>query len=241
MDLKGKTALVTGASSGIGRAVSIAIGSQGASVGLLARSEDELEETKKQVEDAGGSAAVIPTDVTEPEQVREGVEQTAATLGGIHIVANIAGLGIFKNLEDMSVDEWDKHIDVMLRGAFLVTKYSLPHIYEQERGHVLAVTSMWAKRFCAKCTGYTGAKFGVRGLMQSLREEARPHNVKVTNIMPGTVDTPFFDKANWDANLKCALYPKDVADTIVFALQLPDRAVIEELSLQAIQPDSCTV
>ncbi|MEF8788118.1 MAG: NAD(P)-dependent oxidoreductase, partial [Planctomycetota bacterium] len=69
----------------------------------------------------------------------------------------------------------------------------------------------------------------------------RPHNVKVTNIMPGTVETPFFDKANWDANLACALQPQDVASTIVFALQLPDRAVVEELSLQAIQPDACTV
>lgn len=241
MDLKGKTALVTGASSGIGRQVSIAIGREGANVALLARSEDKLKETKKQVEDAGGCAVVVPADVTEPEQVQKAVEKTAATFDGLHIVANIAGLGIFKNLEDMSVEEWDKHIDVMLRGAFLVIKYSLPHIYQQERGHVVAVTSMWAKRFCAKCSGYTGAKFGVRGLMQSLREEARPHNVKVTNIMPGTVDTPFFDKADWDANLKCALQPQDVADTIVFALQLPDRAVVEELSLQAIQPDACTV
>ena len=241
MDLNGKTALVTGASSGIGRQVSIAIGAEGANVALLARSEDKLEETRKQVEDAGGCAVAVPADVTEPEQVQDAVGKTVSTFDELHIVANIAGLGIFKNLEDMSVEEWDKHIDVMLRGAFLVTKYSLPHIYGQEKGHVIAVTSMWAKRFCAKCTGYTGAKFGVRGLMQSLREEARPHNVKVTNIMPGTVETPFFDKADWDANLACALQPTDVADTIVFALQLPDRAVVEELSLQAVQPDACTV
>ena len=240
MNLEGKTALVTGASSGIGKAVSMAMAAEGVSVGLLARSEDKLEKTRQEIEQKGGRALPVSADVSDPEQVQKAVENTVDEFGSLHIVASIAGLGIFKNVEEMSVDEWDTHINVMLRGSFLVAKYSLPHLYEQEQGHVLAVTSLWAKRFCAKCSGYTGAKFGVRGMLQSVREEARSHNVKVTNIMPGTVDTPFFEKTDWETDLTRALWPEDVAQTAVFALQLPDRAVVEEIQLQAIQPDGCT-
>ena len=240
MNLEGKTALVTGASSGIGKAVSMAMAAEGVSVGLLARSEDKLEKTRQEIEQKGGRALPVSADVSDPEQVQKAVENTVDEFGSLHIVASIAGLGIFKNVEEMSVEEWDTHINVMLRGSFLVAKYSLPHLYEQEQGHVLAVTSLWAKRFCAKCSGYTGAKFGVRGMLQSVREEARSHNVKVTNIMPGTVDTPFFEKTDWETDLTRALWPEDVAQTAVFALQLPDRAVVEEIQLQAIQPDGCT-
>lgn len=240
MNLEGKTALVTGASSGIGKAVSMAMAAEGVSVGLLARSEDKLEKTRQEIEQKGGRALPVSADVSDPERVKNAVEKTVDEFGSLHIVASIAGLGIFKNVEEMSVDEWDTHINVMLRGSFLVAKYSLPHIYQQKSGHVLAVTSLWAKRFCAKCSGYTGAKFGVRGLLQSVREEARSHNVKVTNIMPGTVDTPFFEKTDWETDLTRALWPEDVAQTAVFALKLPDRAVVEEIQLQAIQPDGCT-
>ena len=240
MNLEGKTALVTGASSGIGKAVSMAMAAEGVNVGLLARSEDKLEKTRQEIEQKGGRALPVSADVSDPEQVQKAVENTVDEFGSLHIVASIAGLGIFKNVEEMSVEEWDTHINVMLRGSFLVAKYSLPHLYEQEQGHVLAVTSLWAKRFCAKCSGYTGAKFGVRGMLQSVREEARSHNVKVTNIMPGTVDTPFFEKTDWETDLTRALWPEDVAQTAVFALQLPDRAVVEEIQLQAIQPDGCT-
>jgi NADP-dependent 3-hydroxy acid dehydrogenase YdfG len=241
MELRGASAIVTGASSGIGREVCAALGEKGAHVALLARRPDKLEETKKQVEDAGGRALVCAVDVTDPQQITDAVRRTAEEFGRIDIVANIAGMGIFKNIEEMSIDEWDSHINVMLRGAFLVTKHALPHLYRQKRGHIITVTSLWAKRFCGKCAGYTAAKFGVRGLMQSLREEARAHNVKVTNIMPGTVNTPFFENALWDTDLSRALQPRDVAQTVVFALEMPDRAAIEELELQAIQPDTRTV
>lgn len=240
MELKGTTALVTGASSGLGRAISVALADKGACVGLLARSEDKLAEVKGEIESSGGRAVALPADVTKPDEIADAVERLVRGVDGLDILVNNAGLGIFKPVAEMSIEEWDKHINVMLRGAFVVTHASLPHMFERERGHIVNISSLWAKRFCATCAAYTAAKFGVRGFSDSLREECRCHNVKVTNVMPGTVDTPFFDKSNWQADLSHALLPEDVGSVIVGLLEMPDRAVVEEVVLQAIQPDPCT-
>jgi NADP-dependent 3-hydroxy acid dehydrogenase YdfG len=236
MELKGKSALITGASSGLGRAIAIELGKEGAKVAVLARRQEQLAETAGLVDQAGGTGLAIPTDVTDPEQVSAAVERAAGELDGLDILVNNAGLGIFKRVEEMSIEEWDRQINVMIRGAFLVSHYALPHLYRREAGHVINVSSLWAIRFCPTCAAYTAAKFGVRGFTQSLREEAREHNVRVTNIMPGTVATEFFDKSNWSTDTSAALRDEDIAATALFALKLPDHAVMEEVTLQAIHP-----
>jgi NADP-dependent 3-hydroxy acid dehydrogenase YdfG len=236
MDLKNKVAVITGGNSGIGRAIANVLAAGGTKVALLARREEKLKEVKGEIEKAGGTAMTIPTDVTKEEDVEQAMGKIADEWGGIDILVSNAGLGIFKRVEEMSVDEFDRHIDVMVKGAFVVTKQALPHLYARGAGHIIFISSLWAKRYCAKCTGYTAAKFGVRGLAQSLREEAREKNVKVTNVMPGTVATPFFDKADWDTDLSKAIQPDDVAATVLHALQLPDRAVINEVEIEAIRP-----
>ncbi len=239
MELKDKAALVTGASSGLGRAISLALAGEGANVALVARKEEKLRQVKEQI-GSDGEALVVVADVSEAGQVEDAVKKTVEHFGGLDIIVNNAGLGIFDRVEKMSVADWDKHINVMLRGAFLVSKFALPHLYARGAGHVINISSLWAKRYCAKCAGYTAAKFGVRGLTQSMREEARQYNVKVTNVMPGTVKTPFFEKSNWEADLSDALMPEDVAQTVIAALKMPDRAVMEEIVIQSIRPGKCT-
>jgi 3-oxoacyl-[acyl-carrier protein] reductase len=236
MDLRNKIAVITGGNSGIGRAIANAVAGEGTRVALLARREEKLKEVKNEIEKAGGTAMTVPTDVTKEEDVEKAMGKIADEWGGIDILVSNAGLGIFKRVEEMSVDEFEKHIDVMIKGAFVVTKLALPHLYARGAGHIIFISSLWAKRYCAKCTGYTAAKFGVRGLAQSLREEAREKNVKVTNVMPGTVATPFFDKAGWETDLSQAIQPEDVAATVLHALELPDRAVINEVEIEAIRP-----
>ena len=238
MDLKDKVAVVTGASSGIGRAISLRLGREGVKVALFARGEEKLLAVKKSIEESGGEALTVKTDVSDEDNVKKSVEYTVRKYKKIDIVVNNAGLGIFRHVAEMSFSEWKKQTSVMLDGTFLVSRYCLPHIYRQERGHVLAISSLWGKRFCASCAGYTASKFGVRGFLQSLREEAREHNVKVTNIMPGTVDTPFFDRTDYarGMDLSRVLQPEDIAETAVYALKLPDRAVAEEIVIQAIKP-----
>lgn len=240
MELEGKVALVTGANSGLGRAISIRLAERGVLVGLLARTEEKLQNVHKEIAAVGGQSVPLPADLGDEEQTAQAVERLAQKAGGLDILVNNAGLGIFKTVAEMSVEEWDKHINVMLRGAFIVTHHALPHLFKRGRGHVINISSLWAKRFCATCAAYTAAKFGVRGFSDSLREECRAKNVKVTNLMPGTVDTPFFEKARWETDLGNALLPDDVAHCVLSTLELPDRAVVEELVLQSIQPDQCT-
>lgn len=240
MELEGKVALVTGANSGLGRAISIGLAEKGVTVGLLARTEEKLQNVNKEIAATGGHSLPLPADLGDEGQTAQAVERLAQEAGGLDILVNNAGLGIFKPVAEMSLEEWDKHINVMLRGAFIATHYALPHLFQRGRGHVVNITSLWAKRFCATCAAYTAAKFGVRGFTESLREECRAKNVKVTNVMPGTVDTPFFEKANWETDLGRALMPEDVATCLVNLLELPDRAVVEELVLQSIRPDQCT-
>lgn len=238
MDLKGKVAVVTGGNSGIGKALSLRLAEAGVKVALFARNEERLLSVKRSIEESGGEAFAVKTDVSDENNVKESIERTVQNLQRIDILVSNAGLGIFKQVDKMSFDEWKKQLTVMLDGAFLMSRYALPHIYKQKQGHVFAITSLWAKRFCAECAGYTASKFGIRGFLQSLREEARGHNVKVTNIMPGTEDTPFFDKTDYaeDADLSKALQADDIAETVLYALRLPDRAVAEEIVLQALKP-----
>ncbi|MBW2995386.1 SDR family NAD(P)-dependent oxidoreductase [Candidatus Woesearchaeota archaeon] len=237
MELKGKVALVTGASSGIGKAIAEKLCREGVKVALLSEKPDELEKVAEEIRNNGGDAFAAPAGLTKQEEVKAAVDKVLEHYKGVDILVNNAGLGMFKNIEDLTVEEWDLHINVMLRGHFLVTKYLLPQLYEKKAGHIIFLSSLWAKKFCAKCSAYTAAKFGIRGFVQSLREEARPHNVKVTNVMPGTVKSPFFDKAEWTTDLSKALETEDVANLISDLLKYPDRAVVEEVILQAIQPD----
>lgn len=232
--------MVTGASSGIGREISIKLGKSGVKTGLVARRKNKLEKVKEEIEKNGGEALAVPADLRKEKRVKKAVDKIVKKYNRLDILVNNAGLGIFKEVQDMKVEDWDKQVEVILRGSFLASKFSLPYIYKNKRGHVINITSLWAKRYCAKCSGYTSAKFGLRGFTDSLREEAKSHNVKVTNIMPGTVETPFFEKASWEHDFSKALQPKDIARLIVDILKYPDRANIEEVSIESISPDKRT-
>ncbi len=236
MELKNKVVIVTGASSGIGKQIAIKLAEEEAKVVLLARSKEKLKELEEAIETTGGEALVVETDVTKQKDIENAVKETIKKYKTVNILINVAGLGIFENVEDMKPEDFDKHIDVMLKGTFLLTKYSLPHIYKNKQGRIVNLTSLWAEKFCAKCSGYTAAKYGVRGFTNSLREEARKYKVGVTNFMPGTVDTPFFDKTDWKTNTSKAIKPENIADTIAFLLKLPDDAIIEEIKMQSVQP-----
>lgn len=172
MELRDKVTLVTGASSGIGKAIAINLGKEGVKVALLARRKEKLKEVKKEIENNGGEALAVVADITKDREVKEAIEQIIESYEGLDILVNNAGLGIFKEVQDLAIEEWDKQINTMLRGTFLVTKFSLPYIYKTEQGHIINITSLWAKRFCGSCSRYTAAKFGIKGFTQSLREEA---------------------------------------------------------------------
>lgn len=234
--LEGRVAVVTGSNSGIGLAIARNLSRQKVKVALVARRRVKLEEAKALLESEGGEAEIFAADITCADEVEKMAGDIYRHFGRVDILVNNAGLGIFKNVEDLEISEWKKVIDVVLNGTFYCTHYLLPYIYQNKTGHVVNITSLWAKKDCPTCSAYTAAKHGQKGFTESLREEARKYNVKVTNIMPGTVDSPFFSRVKWDHDFSRALQPEDVAQMVLHVLQYPERAVVEEVILQAINP-----
>jgi NADP-dependent 3-hydroxy acid dehydrogenase YdfG len=236
MELKGKVALVTGASSGIGASIVRALARCGFRIVLAARSEIDLKKVAASCPE-GTETLVVPTDVRDEEQVRRMVERTIERFGQLDVLVNNAGLGVFKPVIDLTAEEFDAIVSVNLRGAFLATKYALPHMYARNDGAVINISSIAGKHGFASGGAYCASKFGLMGLMECVFHEARRHDVRVVTITPGSVDTRFFDQAHTTApDRERILHPDDVAETVVLALTLPQRALLRELDIRPTNP-----
>ena len=238
MDLQGKVALVTGASSGTGASIVRALARNGCSVVLAARSESDLAKVAASC-GADARTLVVPTDVRDEDQVRRMVETAIVELGRVDILVNNAGLGVFKPVVELTAAEFDAIVSVNLRGAFLATKYALPGMYERKEGAVINISSIAGKHGFASGGAYCASKFGLMGLMECVFHEARRYDVRVVTITPGSVDTPFFEQAKTTApDRDRILQPDDVAETVVLALTLPARALLRELDIRPTNPSS---
>jgi len=226
--LAGRRAFVTGASSGIGAATARALAEAGACVALAAREGDALGRVMRGL---SGSAKAFVCDVRQEREVARAVQDAAAALGGIDLVVAAAGLGRFGRAERIRVEEWDEVIDTNLRGTFLVFHETLPHV-RRAKGHLFAIASIAATRPFAESAAYSASKAGVRALAQVVAEEVRREGVRVTTIVPGAVDSPFWDRAGGTAlDRGRMLQPEDVARTIVHAAAVPARASVDEIVL----------
>ncbi len=240
-ELSDKVAVVTGASSGIGKETAVRLGEAKARVALLARREERLNGVAEQIRQKGGEALVLKTDVTDETQVKNAVEKTVDAWEKIDILVSVAGLGVFKPIEQLKLTDWNKQIDVMLTGTFLVCHHALPLIYKQNSGRVLFVTSLWGPtKTAADCSAYNAAKAGVSAFAKSLREEIKEKsaNVGVTEVRPGTVATEFFDKAEYKGELdpKRVLSAGDVGKAIFDALTARDAIASNVIELEGNNP-----
>ena len=226
--LEGRRALVTGASSGIGRATARALAEAGACVALAARDPNALEQVARELD---GKAKTFVCDVRDAEAVARVVREAAAGFGGLDIVVPAAGLGRFGPTERLPVAEWDEVIETNLRGTFLVFREALPHV-RRAHGHLFAIASVAAMRPFAESGAYCASKAGVRALAQVVAEEVRREGVRVTTIVPGSVDSEFWDRAGGtDLDRRRMLRPEDVARAIVHAASVPAHASMDEIVL----------
>ncbi|MHA2497123.1 MAG: SDR family oxidoreductase, partial [Candidatus Hodarchaeales archaeon] len=196
MDPKGKVAIVTGASIGIGRAIALAFASRGMKVVLAARNEDNLQALAEQIRSDGGEALVCVTDITKEEQVRNLIETTVKQYGTIDVLVNNAGVGRFKLIQDFSLEDYDFMFDVNVKGLFLCTKYTVPHLLEKDessRGKIINIASIAGKTGFKYGTLYSATKFAVVGFTWSLREDLKEKGIAVSAICPGGVNTDFGD------------------------------------------------
>ncbi len=237
--LQDKVAIVTGASSGIGEATALRLAQAGATVVLAARRVERLEAVAASIERGGGTALAVTTDVTDSMSVQEMARKARDAFGRIDILINNAGIMPLSPISKLKVEEWDRMIDVNIKGVLHCIAATLPSMLEQGSGHIINVSSVAGRRPFPSGTIYSATKFAVRAISQGLRLELSPtEKIRVTDIEPGVVTTELMQhitdretadgfKANWGD--KRALDSEDVAETILFALSLPDHVNVNEI------------
>lgn len=235
--LKGKVAIVTGAGRGIGRAIATALAKEGVNVGLLARTEDALKEVVSEVESLGAKAAYAAVDVSSMDQVEEAVKQLTSKLGTADILVNNAGTGKFASLLDMDPEEWKRTIDVNLMGPYYVTRAVLPQLIEKNGGDIINISSTNGLNGAATSSAYSASKFGLIGLTESLAQEVRRNNIRVTALAPSTVATELAVQSNLiNGNEEKYMQPEDIAEFVVSQLKLHPRIYVKTATLIGTNP-----
>lgn len=237
MDLKGKIAIITGASKGIGRQTALDMAKAGAKVAISARNKKLLDELAAEIAGTGGESFVFAGDMSNEDEIITFVQQTADTFGKIDILINNAGIGHFHNVAEMTTKHWDDMFDLNVRGLFIITREALPHLRLANESIIVNVASLAGKNAFATGAGYAATKHALLGFSKCLMLEERKNGVRVIAICPGSVTTNFADhQPGLLAPDKKALKPDDISDTIIHAIQMPQRAMISEIDIRPSNP-----
>ena len=228
-----RTALITGAGTGIGRGIAVAFAAEGMNLALVGRTRQTLEETARA---CGSDALILEASVEDRDRLAQVVSEIEGQYGSVGILVNNAGMNTKRrSLSDMPPDEWDRVINVNLTGAYNAFKAFLPGFLQARDGLVINISSMAGKR--AGTVGgvaYSASKFGMGSLTQSINAEFREEGIRATCIYPGEVDTPILDHRPMPVSEEkraAALQPEDIAAAVVMVANLHDRAIIEEMTI----------
>ena len=226
-------ALITGASSGIGKATALAFAKAGIDVALVSRSQDKLEAVATAAREAGVQAKAYTLDLAKVEQVEAGIKAIAQDFGRIDIVVNSAGIGYTNLLSDTTLAEWQHAIALNLTSVFQCIVALLPSLRQQQRGTIINVASIAGQQPFPSWGAYNVSKAGLIALSKTLAAEERPHGIRVVTICPGAVNTPLWDTdtVQVDLNRSAMLTPEIVAQSILHAALLPEQAVIDSMTL----------
>lgn len=239
MKTTNKVALVTGASSGIGAATAKALAANGIKVGLAARRKDRLESLQSDIIAAGGEAIVLEMDVTDPVSVKSGVEQLVKTFGTIDILVNNAGLMPLSDIEALKVEEWNRMIDVNIKGVLHATAAVLPYLKSQNSGHIINLSSIAGRKVFKGLAIYCATKFAIAAFSDGLRMEVAPkYKIRVTTLQPGAVATELYDhitdpayrQAMDDLSKQMTFCtPEDIANSVLYAIEQPAHVNVAEV------------
>lgn len=236
-NIKGKVVVITGASSGLGKATARLLSSEGAIVVLAARRAERIEALAEKLKAEGGQALAVTTDVTDGQQVKELVDKAVDSYGRIDVMLNNAGLMPLALLEDLKVDEWNQMIDVNFKGVLNGIAAALPHMKEQKSGHFINVSSVYGHKLGPAATVYCATKFAVRALSEGLRQEVKPYNIRTTVISPGAVATELLDHISdetiqsetKDFVSQIAVPAETFARMVAFAINEPANVDVNEI------------
>jgi 3-oxoacyl-[acyl-carrier protein] reductase len=235
--LKGKNAIITGAGKGIGRAVAIALAQEGVNIGLVARTVSDLEKVAEELVQYGVKTAIATADVTDINAVNVAITALKSSLGAVDILINNAGIAAFGSFMELEPAKWEEIVKVNLFGPYYVTRAVLPEMIERKTGDIINVSSTAGKNGAAVTSAYSASKFGLIGMSESLMQEARKHNIRVSTLVPSTVSTDMAkDLKLTDGNPDRVMQPEDFAELVVAQLKLNRRVFLKEGALWSTNP-----
>ena len=230
--LAGKVAIVTGASRGIGRAISVALAQETATIVLAARSIQQLQITAEQVTKAGGKARIILVELTEEQSIRNLIQVTGEKLGRLDILVNNAGVTHSAELEQTSTDDWQRCISINARAPFILCREALPLLKKSQAAHIINIASVVGIKGYPLQSAYTASKHALRGMTISLAEELRGSNIRVHLLCPGGVDTDMVDSVRPDIARDELIKPREIAELVLYLVTHRGNAVVDELRIR---------
>ena len=236
IELSNKVAIVTGGSKGIGRAIAESLVTAGAGVAITARNDDEIGSTVTELKKLGaGTAAGYVCDVRDYEQVKSVVAEVAKEFGGLDILINNAGVGIFAPVESMSVEDFRAVLETNVFGVFYCCHEAIPLMKQRGGGYIINISSLAGANPHPRMAAYNASKFGLNGFSEALMQEVRHDGIKVSYIMPGSVNTAFGGDEP-SAEKSWQLQPGDIAQVVMDLLSYPARALPSRVEIRPSKP-----
>lgn len=237
INLKNKNALITGAGKGIGKAVAIALAKEGVNIVLIARTQADIDEVAQEISTYGVKTLALTADVADINSVNLAIEKAIASFQTIDILINNAGIAAFGKFLELEPSEWERIIQVNLMGVYYVTRAILPNMIERQTGDIINISSTAGLNGNALTSAYSASKFALLGLTDSLMQEMRKHNIRVTALTPSTVATDMAKELNLtDGNPEKVMQAEDIAELLIAQLKLNRRVFIKNSSIWSTNP-----
>ena len=235
--LKNKNALITGAGKGIGKAIAIALAKESVNVILVSRTQLDVEQLAVKIENFGVKSLALTADVSDIDSINKAVETALSKFKTIDILINNAGIAAFGKFLELEPADWEKIIQVNLMGTYYTTRAVLPNMIERQTGDIINISSTAGLNGNALTSAYSASKFAVLGLTDSLMQEMRKHNIRVTALTPSTVATDMAKDLNLtDGNPEKVMQSEDIAELIIAQLKLNRRVFIKNSSIWSTNP-----
>jgi NAD(P)-dependent dehydrogenase (short-subunit alcohol dehydrogenase family) len=237
--LTGRVALVTGGSRGIGLAIARALIARGVRTAITGRNNAQLAAARAELEGAkSGAVEVLRADARSAADAEGAVEKTVARFGGLDVLVNNAGVGVFSNVEAMTPGQWSEIIDTNLTGVFYMCHAAIPHLRRQGGGFILNISSLAGTNPFAGGAAYCASKAGLNAFTEALMQEVRYDNIRVACVAPGSVDTGFSGAASTSAQWKIA--PEDIGELVLDLLTQPPRSLVSRVEMRPTKPKAGT-
>ena len=236
-DLKNKNALITGAGKGIGKAIALALAKEGVNVILVSRTQTDIDQLADEASNLGVKSLALAADVSDINSINSAVEKALSKFKTIDILINSAGIASFGKFMELEPAAWEKIIQVNLMGTYYTTRAVIPNMIERQTGDIINISSTAGLAGNALTSAYSASKFAVLGLTDSLMQEMRKHNIRVSALTPSTVATDMAIDLNLtDGNPEKVMQSEDIAELLIAQLKLNRRVFIKNSSIWSTNP-----